>query len=353
MQCMNTTVNEIAALVGGTVVGNGAIPITGINGIRQAASGDLTFLADTRYVNFLSSTHASAILVRQEIERADQALIQVDDPYMAVAVVLKRIQADNARPPEGIHPTATIHPSVELGEGVAVGPYVTIEEGCQVGARTHLYAGVVIAHSSVVGADCVLHANVVFREQTVVGDRCIIHAGAVLGSDGFGFASLDGKHEKIPQVGTVVLGNDVEIGANTTIDRATFGQTVVGEGTKIDNLVQIGHNTRIGKHTVICGNAGIAGSTIIGDRVTIAAGAGIAGHLEVGDGAVIGGYSGVSKSVRPGQKVFGYPAVEYGRSKRMHGALRQLPDALRQMRTLEQRIAQLEGQLNGTAEDDS
>jgi UDP-3-O-[3-hydroxymyristoyl] glucosamine N-acyltransferase len=350
---MNTTVAEIAAIVGGTVIGDGSTPITGINGIRQAASGDITFLADPRYFRDLETTKASAILGPPDLTVWRNPIIQVPDPYLAVAALLKRVQADMARRPEGVHPSAVVGTNVQLGEGVALGPYAVVGDDCRIGDGTVVYPGAYIAPACRVGMNCVIFPNVTIREYTTVGDRCTIHAGAVIGSDGFGFANVDGKHEKIPQVGIVVIGNDVEIGANSAIDRATFGQTTIGDGTKIDNLVQIGHNTRIGRHTVICGNAGVAGSTIIGDRVTVAAGAGLAGHMEVGDGATIGAYSGVSKSVKPGQTVFGYPAVEHGRSKRMHAALRQLPEALRLLKSLERRIAELEGLANGTPEDDS
>ena len=240
---------------------------------------------------------------------------------------------------------------VEMGNHVAVGALVCIADGCRIGDGVTLYPGVYVGHGSEIGTGTLIYPNVTIREGTRIGKRCVIHAGAAIGSDGFGFASVDGKHEKVPQVGTVSLGDDVEVGANSAVDRATFGTTIIGEGTKIDNLVQIGHNVRVGKHTVVCGNAGIAGSTVVGDRVTIAAGAGIGGHLEIGEGAVIGAYSGVSKSIKPGRAVFGYPAVDYSRSKRIIAAQRQLPDLVRTIRTLEKRVAELEGQLDGKAED--
>ena len=348
---MNTTVAEIAAFVGGTVVGDSSTPLTGISGIRQAGPGDLTFLADSRYVPFLETTNASAILVSLDVMESEKALIQVSDPYLALTALLKRVQAETAYHPTDIHPTAVISEDVEMGRHVAVGAHVCIANGCRIGDGVTLYPGVYIGHGCEIGAGTLIYPNAVIREGTRIGKRCIVHSGAALGSDGFGFASVDGKHEKVPQVGTVVIGDDVEIGANTAVDRATFGQTIVGEGTKIDNLVQIGHNVRVGKHTVICGNAGIAGSTVVGDRVTIAAGAGIAGHIEVGEGAVIGAYSGVSKSIKPGRAVFGYPAVEHSRSKRIIAAQRQLPDLVRVIRDLEKRVAELEGQLDGKAED--
>lgn len=350
---MNSTVAEIAELVGGRIVGDASARITGINGIRQAGQGDITFLADPRYASCLRTTKASAVLVRPDVDKCAKPLIQVEDPYLAVAAILKKVQAEMARHPDGVHETAVLGDRVEMAADAAVGAHAVVGHGTRIGQGTVIYPNVYIGNECTIGDGCIIYPNVTMREQVQIGNRCVIHSGAVIGSDGFGFASLDGKREKIPQVGIVIIEDDVEIGANAAIDRATFGTTTIGKGTKIDNLVQIGHNTRIGEHTVICGNAGIAGSTVIGDRVTIAAGAGLAGHLEVGDGAVIAAYSGVSKSVKPGQMVFGYPAVEHARAKRMHASLRQLPDALRHLRALEERIKELEGRLHGMPEDDS
>ncbi|MBN2307894.1 MAG: UDP-3-O-(3-hydroxymyristoyl)glucosamine N-acyltransferase [Candidatus Hydrogenedentes bacterium] len=350
---MKSTVGEIADLVGGTVIGDRTVPITGLNGIREAGAGELTFLADPRYTGFLKTTQAAAVIVYAGVTEGGKTLIQVPDPYQAVGVLLHWIQQATVRHPRGIHPTAVIGEDVRLGEGVALGAHVCLEDGCVLGDRTVVYAGAYVGTGAALGADCLIYPNVTICDSVRIGDRCIIHPGAVIGADGFGFAVVGGRQTKIPQVGTVVIGDDVEIGANTTVDRATFGETTIGEGTKIDNIVQIGHNTRVGEQTIICGKAGVSGSTIIGDRVTIAGGVGLAGHLEVGDGASIGAYSGVSKSIKPGQKVFGYPAVEHTRAKRMYAALRQLPDTLRYIRVLERRIAKLEGKPNAEAEDDS
>ncbi|MCC6486770.1 MAG: UDP-3-O-(3-hydroxymyristoyl)glucosamine N-acyltransferase [Candidatus Hydrogenedentes bacterium] len=351
---MNTTVGEIAALVGGTVLGDASVRITGLNGIREAMPGELTFLADSRYLRHLETTQAAAVLGSRELRDASIPIIQVDDPRQGILRVLLRIQQDLERAPEpGMHAAALIHPCVTLGKGVVAGPHVVVEEGAVLGDGVVLHAGAYVGRDATIGPGTVLHANVTVCSRVTIGARCVINHGAVIGSDGFGFARHGNVQIKIPQVGTVILGDDVEVGANSAIDRATFGATVVGDGSKIDNLVQIGHNVRIGKNCIVCGNAGIAGSTVLGENVTIGAGAGLTGHIEIGDGASVAAYSGVTKSVPPGCTVFGYPAVELERGRRMQGSLRQLPDALRRIKALEARCAQLEGQLHGTPEDDS
>ncbi len=329
--------------MGGTLVGDGAVRITGINSIRQARKGELTFLSDRRYNQFLDRTQASAVLVTRDIASSTRPIIQVDDPYAAMQAVLKLDEAEPLQSNDGIHATAVVDPSARIADGVSIGPHAVIGAGAEIGANSVIHAGVFVGSNSTLGAESLIYPNVTIRERVTIGDRCIIHPGAVIGADGFGFNQVDGRHIKIPQTGTVRIGDDVEIGANSAIDRATFGETVVGSGTKVDNFVQIGHNCEIGNHCIICGNAGIAGSAIIADHVVVGAGAGLSGHIEIGAGAMIGGYSGVTRSLKPGEIVFGYPAVELERSKRMHAALRQLPDALKRLRALEQRISEPEG----------
>ncbi len=329
--------------MGGTLVGDGAVRITGINSIRQAREGELTFLSDRRYNQYLDQTQASAILVTRDITSSPRPIIQVDDPYAAMQTVLKLEDVQPLDAFSGVHPTAIVDPSARVDGVTSIGPYAVIGSNVELGVDSVVHAGVFIGAGSRIGADALIYPNVTIRERVTIGARCIIHPGAVIGADGFGFNHVDGRHEKIPQMGTVRIGDDVEIGANTAIDRATFGETVVGTGTKVDNFVQIGHNCEIGNHCIICGNAGIAGSAIIADYVVVGAGAGLNGHIEIGAGAMIGGYSGVTRSLKAGEVVFGYPAVELERSKRMHAALRQLPDALKRLRALEQRMSEPEG----------
>ncbi|MDZ4861657.1 MAG: UDP-3-O-(3-hydroxymyristoyl)glucosamine N-acyltransferase [Candidatus Hydrogenedentes bacterium] len=350
---MKMTVGEIAALVGGTVVGDPQTPVAGVSGIREARRGDLTFLADPRYQPFLATTKASAVFVPLTVHEAVAALIQVAEPRTALFTLLKKIQAEQAWRPNGIHPTAIIGQDVTLGNDVVIDAYACIGEGSTIGDGATIHAQVYIGRQCHVGAQTVLCPQVTIRDYVSVGARCILHPGVVLGSDGFGYAELGGVHVKIPQVGTVVLGDDIEVGANSCIDRATLGATVVGDGTKIDNLVQIGHNVQLGRNCILCGNVGIAGSALIHDNVVFGGAASVIGHVEIGAGARMAALSGATKDIKPGQTVSGFPATEVGRFRRKEVALRQLPDALSRIKILEQRLAQLEGNLHGTPKDDS
>ncbi len=352
---MNTSVRQIAELVGGRVIGDSTVKITGLNGIRQATPGDLTFVADDRYRPFIEETKAAAVLVPRDIERCGKPLplIQVANPYAAFATVLQSFRPPTMHHPEGVHPTAVIGKDAVLGRGVGVDAHVVIADGAEIGDGVVLYAGTYVGRNSRIGAKTLVYANVSIREDVLIGEDCIIHPGAVIGSDGFGFTSDASGHKKIPQCGRVVIGDNVEIGANSAIDRATFGKTVIGSGTKIDNLVQIGHNAQIGEHCLISGNAGIAGSAILGDFVTVAAGAGVTGHVEVGDHVTIGALAGVTKSIPPGKTVSGFPATDHNTERRLKAGIRRVPDALRQLRDLEQRLEALEKGLDGKTEDNS
>lgn len=352
---MNKSVGEIAELIGGAVIGDSTIRIRGVNGIRQAQEGDLTFVANGRYLPYLAMTRASAVLVSSDmaVGSCDKPLIRVKDPDAAFVRIAGLFAPDESHHPRGIHPTAAIAADTRLGRDVAVGAHACIGHGSVVGDGVIIHAGVCIGDGCSIGDQTIIYANASIRERVTIGARCIIHCGAVIGSDGFGFVQVDGIHEKVPQLGTVTIGDDVEIGANSAVDRARIGETVIGRGTKIDNLVQIGHNVRIGEHCIVSGNVGIAGSAIIGNHVVIAGCASISGHLEIGDGVTIGALSGVTKSIKPGQVVSGFPATDHNREKRMRASLRALPEALREIRELRQRVSALEGQLNGKTENHS
>lgn len=344
---MDTTVGDIARLVGGTVVGDASARITGVNSIAEAGPGELSFIRDARYLRHLETTGAAAVLITEPPEGGSTTVIVVDTPDLAFAQVLQSIaDAEQPFPEPGVHELAAVAETATLGEGVFADAHARIGDDCVIGDRVRIYAGAYVGPGCTVGAETVLHPNVVLREQTVVGARCILHAGAVLGSDGFGFAPIGGRWMKIPQVGTVHVGDDVEIGSNTAIDRATFGATRIGNGTKIDNLVQIGHNVRIGEHCVIAGKTGIAGSALIGNHVRIGAGAGINGHIEIGDGATVGANAGVAKSVAPGATVSGFPAMDHNLVRRVWVARRRLPELLRRVRQLERDVQVLEGRLH-------
>ncbi len=344
---MNVTVAEIAELVGGRVHGDASLLLTGVRAIRQARPGDLTFLSDPRYRPYLTGTRAAAALVGRDLPEAPCTRIEVEQPFTAFLRVLEVYPPSQPAHPVGIDPTAAIAEDAELGDRVAIGPHAFVGAGARLGDNVVLYPNVFVGARCSIGSDTVVYANASLREDTRVGRRCIIHCGASIGSDGFGFVPRDGRHEKVPQVGDVELGDDVEVGANSTIDRAAFGTTLIGSGTKVDNLVQIGHNTEVGEHCLICGNAGVAGSAIIGDHVTVAAGAGVAGHLEVGDHVTIAGYAGVTKSIPPGRIVSGFPATDHAAERRVKVATRHLPDALRTLRELERRVEELENLLHG------
>jgi len=350
---MDMTVGDIAALVGGVLEGDSAVRITGVNGIKQAGSGDLTFLREARYLPYLETSAASALLAAAVPEGCSIPVVVVEHPDLAFAQVLQYCEQEQVQQPVGVDATAVMGKSVILGRDVAVGAQVCIADGCVIGDRAVLYAGVYVGRGTVIGEDTVIYPHVVIREEIQIGARCVIHAGAVIGSDGFGFAPLGGQWMKIPQIGGVIVGDDVEIGSNTAIDRATFGHTRIGRGTKIDNLVQIGHNTEIGEHCAIAGKVGIAGSAVIGNHVRIGAAAGIKGHIDIGDGATIGAWAGVTKSVGPGKTVSGFPAMDHNLERRVLVAQQRTPALLRRVRQLERELQALKDKLDEQTEDRS
>jgi len=343
------TLSEIALRTGAELRGSGSITITGVAPIESASEGEITFLGNRRYRRFLSTTRASAVIVPPDLsgEVKGAALIS-HNPYLCLSRVIKLFHPRPEGLPTGIHPTALIGEGTHLGEDVAIGPYVVIGNGCSVGDRTVICAGSVIGDRVSVGSDTIIYPNVTVGPRTVIGSRVILHPGAVLGADGFGFTFEGGVHHKIPQVGHVVVEDDVEIGANSAVDRATLGVTRIGRGTKIDNLVQVGHNVTIGENTVISGQAGISGSTRIGSGVWIGGQAGFIGHIEVGDGAMVGAQAGVTKSISPKSVVSGYPARPHAISKRIEAAQAKLPELLKKIREQEKRIESLEREIRNS-----
>ncbi len=336
------TLAELAAILGGEVVGDGSVVIRGVAGIREATPGDLTFLANARYESYLLETRASAVICSRDPRTAPLPLLKVDNPYLAFQRIVRLFRPELLRPEPGIHPTAVVAADAVIGEGVSVGAHCVVESRAKLGPRAALMPRCYIGVAAEVGADTLLYPGVVLREECTIGERCIVHPNAVIGADGFGFAVDSGRYHKIPQVGNVVIGDDVEIGANTTIDRATTDATRVGDGTKIDNLVQIGHNVVIGKHCIVVAQVGISGSTELEDYVTLGGQAGLVGHIRVGRGAQVGAQSGVSKSVPEGATVFGYPAMPIALFKRLHVFLQRLPQMWERQKDLEQRVERLE-----------
>lgn len=339
---MEKSLAEIAGHVGGEVVGDKTVVIRGFAGLKDAGPGDISFLANMKYKALLGETCASAVFVsNQEQFSVKTNLIKVENPSSAFSRVLS-LFAEQPPFPEGIHPSAVIATTARIGKGAAVGACAVIEDQVVIGERTKILPGSVIGFKSQIGNDCLIYSNVTIREKIRIGDRVIIHSGTVIGSDGFGFISEEGVHEKIPQIGTVELGDDVEIGANVTIDRARFDKTVIGDGTKIDNLVQIAHNVRIGKNCLIVSQVGISGSTVIEDNVILGGQVGVVGHVTVGAGAMAAAQSGIAQSVEPGMIVLGSPAQPHMKAKRVSAAVGKLPEYLKIIRGLEIKIQELE-----------
>jgi UDP-3-O-[3-hydroxymyristoyl] glucosamine N-acyltransferase len=341
------TAREIARIVSGELSGNPDEVVTGVAGIKEARRGDVTFLAHPRYAAAIKTTRASVILVAPNT-RSDgrRTLIRVDNPSAAFVKVVAQLAPPPLAVAPGIHPQAIVAPSARLGRDVTVEALAVVQDDVVMGDRVVIGAGSYIGDASQLGNDCRLYPHVTVRERTCLGERVIIHSGVVIGADGFGYNTTNGKHEKIPQVGNVEIGDDVEIGANTTVDRGRFGHTRIGRGTKIDNLVQIGHNCVVGEDCIVCGQVGMAGSTIVGDRVTIAGQVGIAGHLTIGDGATIMAQAGVTKNVPAGAMMLGMPAVQHTEFKRTRAAVQRLPDLAAKIRELEQQLSELRSRLD-------
>jgi len=328
---------ELARSLGLDVRGDGEVEVRRVAGIDESGPGDLTFVANPRYLARLATTRASAVILAPEVETPLPCLLS-PEPYLAYARAAALLHPP-ARPAPGVHPSAQVHPTAVLGEGVHVGALAVVGPGVRVGARTALYPHVVLYAEVLIGDDCLLHSAVQVRERCRLGDRVTVQNGAVIGGDGFGFARRsDGAYEKIPQVGIVVLEDDVEIGALVAIDRASMGETRVGRGTKIDNLVQVGHSVRIGEDTVIAGQVGIAGSTRIGSKVVLAGQVGVAGHLTVGDGATATAQTGIPASVEAGALVSGYPAIDNRAWLKASAVFPRLPELQRRVRALERRL---------------
>ncbi len=336
---MNTTVDELAALLGGQVVGGpGETPITGAASLTDAAEGQIAFFGNPKYVAALRSTKAAAVLVPKDwVEKTEAIQIKVENPSLAFARLLEKFTPPPLAFPPGVHPSAVLSPDAVLGEGVSIQPFVVVEAGARIGRGTVVGAHSYVGHGAIVGEDCKAYPNVTIREGCRIGNRVVLHSGAVIGGDGFGYETLNGKHVKIPQTGIVQIDDDVEIGANTTIDRARFGRTWIQEGTKIDNLVQIAHNVVIGKHSIIVSQAGISGSSKLGQYVTLAGQVGIVGHIEIGDFSVIAAQSGVSKNVAPKQIYLGSPAAPFDEAKDRIARVNRLPKLFARVKLLEEK----------------
>lgn len=332
---------ELAERLGCRLDGDGDLEIQRVAGIQDAGPGDLTFLANSKYEKSLAATRASAVLLRDDAPAAPCAVLRVADPYLAFARAVGLFHPP-LRPAPGVHPQAAVAPDAHIGVDVSIGAFVAVGEGAIVGDRTVIMPNVTIGPGTRIGADCLIHSNVALRERVTLGDRVILQNGVVVGGDGYGFVRRgDGTHEKIPQVATVVLEDDVELGANTTVDRPAVGETRIRAGTKIDNLVMVGHGVTIGRNVLLAAQVGIAGSTDIGDDVVFGGQVGVGGHLTIGRGAIAVGQSGVTNSIDPGVMVAGYPAIDSRDWRKASVIFQRLPELKRRIEELESRLAEL------------
>ena len=329
---------DLAAQLGCPLDGDGAIEVLRVATIEQAGPGDLTFLANAKYTSVLSATRASAVIAAPDVAGAPCAVLRTPNPYLIFARATGLLHPQ-PRPAPGTHVTAVVADDARIGDAVSIGPFVVIGAGAQIGARTVIHPHVVIGPGAMIGADCLLHARVSVRERVVIGARCVLQDGAVVGSDGFGFARRDdGTHEKIPQVATVVIEDDVEIGANTTIDRPAVGETRVKRGAKIDNLVQIAHGVVVGTNALLAAQVGIAGSSIIGDGVMLGGQVGVTGHVTIGDRVRASAKTGLTGNVPADAFVTGYPHMDNLEWRKAQAVFRRLPAMRRQLAELERRL---------------
>ncbi len=336
---------ELAERLGCRLDGDGAIEITGVAGLEAAVPGDVSFFANPKYAAALATTRASAVIIGEQAASAGLAALRAADPYLAFAQALDLLTADADAEP-GIHPTSVIAADAAIGADVSIAAFVVVGPGARVGDRVVIHPHVVIGRGASIGPDSILYPRVSVRERSVIGARVILQDGVVIGSDGYGFVPLpDGTHRKIPQRAIVVIEDDVEIGANTTIDRPPVGETRIGAGAKIDNLVQIAHGVRVGAHSLLAAQVGIAGSSVIGDHVTLAGQVGVAGHITIGDHVTATAQSGIPNSVEARSIVSGYPAVPNREWLKSAAMIRRLPELRRQLTSLAVRLDALEARL--------
>ena len=333
----NFTIEEINQAVKGKLSGDPAISITGVEEITRATSGQLTFIGDKKYANMWEQSQASAAIVNESLDidpGKKRALVRVKDADLAVAVVLQLFEPDPPACEPGIHSTAVVDPTAQIGEGTAIGPGCYIGAGVTIGANAKLYPNVTVLDDSSIGSDTIIWSGTVVRERCRIGSECILHPNVTIGADGFGYRpSPDGSRlVKIPHIGTVWIGDGVEIGAGSCVDRGKFSATTIGDGTKIDNLVQIAHNCTLGKSCAIAGQAGMAGSATLEDGVLMGGSSKVVDHVTVGAGAKIGGGAGVISDVPPGKTLLGVPADDRRQTLRLWAAQKHLPDLVRQMK---------------------
>jgi len=339
---MDIALLDMAKLVGGVVVGEETVRITGFASPESAGPGDLAFLRATSKVDRLAGTRASAVVVAPEVEVAGCTLLKVEDPEAAFNRIGRKYGPKAPPVPPGIHATAVVDPSVRIHASAAVGPRAVVEAGAEIGPNTQIGALSYIGHDVRVGADCRIFPGVVVREATWIGDRVVLESGVVVGSDGFGWEAGPDGPRRIPQMGRVVLEDDVEIGANTAVDRARLDETRIGRGTKLDNLVQVGHNVKMGACNMLAAQVGLAGTVTVGNGVEMGGQVGLNGHIEIGDGAKLAAQSGIMRSVEPGAMMFGSPAHPARVRKRLILLEPEIPELFKRVKKLEEKVARFE-----------
>jgi UDP-3-O-[3-hydroxymyristoyl] glucosamine N-acyltransferase len=352
------TVEQLAELVHGRLVGDGRVSIRSARPVGEAGPGDITFIESERFTRHLRTSPASAAIVGPHFSAGlheigkDLAVIEVDDPLSAFLAVRTHLSGVTKPRWTGIHPQACVAPTARVGQGVAIYPFVYVGDEVSIGDGTTVHPGAVIGDGCQLGRDCIIHPNAVLYENVTLGDRVEVHAGTVLGGDGFGYRQANGRHVKIPHTGRLEIEADVEVGSNCTIDRATFEATRIGEGTKIDNLVMIGHNNQIGRHNLLCGQVGIAGSCKTGDHVVLAGQAGIKDNTQIGDGVIVGAQAGVHRNVPAGQNVLGSPAIPVREQRRIFQMVARLPEMHQHLRELTAHLARLSAAILPARPDD-
>lgn len=344
---MNASLFEIAALVQGVVVGDGHLMISALSPIDNIMANALVFAEGSDNLKHAEASEATAILVSNTVENVNKAIIKVSNPFLAFIQLLNHYYPPK-KPVPGIHPTAIIAEGVTLGKNVSIAPYVTIEPGCILGDNCVIKSHVYLGNNVTIGSDTTIHPQVTIYDQSQIGSRVCIHASSVIGSDGFGYALEDGQHIKVPHVGHVIIENDVEIGANTVVDRATLGTTVIGEGTKIDNLVQIAHSVKLGKHNILCAFTGIAGSTVSGNHVIFAANVGVSDHVRIDDGVILGARAGVPprKHLKQGNIYLGSPARPKEKAIEQELATSRIPLMRKNVKALSEKVTLLAERLD-------
>jgi UDP-3-O-[3-hydroxymyristoyl] glucosamine N-acyltransferase len=342
---MPKTLREIAAFVSGELLGDGAVSVSGINGIREAVGGELAFIINSKDEALIDSTKASCVIAPKDVKGPfNKPLIKVENPSVAFSKIIEYVNPDSIPHPKGIHKTAIISESAVLGKNVSVGPYVVIADKVSIGDNTVIYPFCYIGKNSKIGNGCIIYPHVIIRESISIGSRVIIHPSSIIGGDGFGYdTQRDGTHFKIPQLGTVIVEDDVEIGSCVTIDRARFSKTVIGRGSKIDNLCQIAHNVIIGPNCLIAAQAGIAGSSVLGRNVVFGGQVGVSDHIKLGDFVMAGGQTGITKSFpRPKTVLFGHPARPIDKARDMVACMGLLPKLFKRVKALEAKLKELE-----------